>query len=64
MAAIADHDIWKKCLKGAGEFIVANADDLVGETDDLTSVTVTITLNPNEAPIVNVDRDYIPKECL
>jgi hypothetical protein len=38
MAVIVDHDIWKNCLRGAGEFIVANADDLVGETDDLTSV--------------------------
>ena len=48
-------------LKAAGQSIVDNAESIIGTERYLHQVRVTITLNPSEATMINVDRDFYPE---
>lgn len=48
-------------LKAAGQSIVDNAESIIGSERWLHQVRVMITLNPSEATMVNIDRDFYPE---
>lgn len=53
-------------VKDAGLDLVNNADEYVGETDLLSSMTITIRFDPTCSmfmPTINVDKDYICKSA-
>lgn len=47
-------------LKLCGASIVENAESIIGTEEHLSGVTVRIYLDFNEAPHINVDRDFYP----
>ena len=48
-------------LKAAGQSIIDNAESIIGSEKWLHQVRVMITLNPSEATMINVDRDFYPE---
>ena len=48
-------------LKDAGKSIIDNAESVIGSEKWLHQVRVMITLNPSEATMINVDRDFYPE---
>lgn len=64
MSKMSDLDIDRqRCvdyLKACGQSVIENAESMVGYEPFLANVTVTININPCEAPTINVSRDLYP----
>ena len=48
-------------LKLCGASIVENAESIIGTEKGLTDVTVSIYINRDEIPHINVDRNFCPE---
>lgn len=48
-------------IKACGESIITNAESIVGTERFVTSLTVTIFVERDEIPRINVDRDFLPE---
>lgn len=49
-------------LKECGESIILNAESIVGSERYATDIIVTIKLSGGEAPVINIDRDFLPEK--
>lgn len=45
----------------AGNELIKNAQEYIGDTEMLTSVDITIKLDPTQVPIIEVKQNYICK---
>lgn len=55
-----------QAVKDVGQDLINNAEDIVGKTDLLSSITITILLDPERnmlLPVINVEKEYLCKSA-
>jgi len=53
-----------ECIKESGRWIEENAESIAPNVEYMTSMTIRISLDPEEAPTINIDYDAISLEAV
>ena len=54
-------EVWIEAVKSCGQSLIDNAEEIAGNYEYETGVTITISLKPHEPAEINVATTYIPK---
>jgi hypothetical protein len=54
-------EVWIEAVKSCGQSLIDNAEEIAGDYEYETGVTITISLKPHETAEINIATTYIPK---